>query len=1127
MAAGDRNQEQEQSPDLRQQELVRERRRFYDRLTNVESGQFVGSGVDFYEFVQPEGAVNQKAQSIDVLSGERSPDFVSRQVIAQRNLTTLDPINRYYAMGGDRVLRAKVTFTPLESNDAYGNQRLTPEAPTSVNVNFNVGGYKREGSRTEIKGVVRSQKTDILNAFSNTAVEKNPNLPFAEGKYRGFVFPRGSGRQEEPFNFYTEISNLASAGGGEVFTTFSQVEAYFPLSQGGRGQGRQNGPLTKTIGGDPEVVDTPGGQRSLFAISPRMERILRVLDYDTFEEFTTDHPMFRTEPVGGFGAGYSDKQVPQNRGGSPYDGYTNEIRAVLERIRDSYDLSKALEAANATLTRTERIIIQNQRDPVVYEFYDFETKTSFVDDPYISVLNQNAGTRPQRRLSVSRFRPAKVEAVFNYALEGYDNNIANRTIPESALPNLYVYQLAVGADPIQGLTGEGWDASPQGREVKRGYDGLVTLNEFISGTLPRLRADQNGEDGAISEYLTQYGQATQNSNVVVDLTSSVARRYYNQITDATSMNLYEEFNQYKHQFPLYNEVSIPMTERGSLNTLLNQSIGATSMVNSILNATPETTPFNFTSYGAIAPGVRSFGGEGDEQRREIAIVEANLTTKVYNFDTWLDATSAALNLDDTAELSLNGPWRERNGGQAAVSAWKNQVRSLVTREARQKMIMYKDLLEGTRTLSDSTTIMYKLVKYAAGDRIYDTQKRTVVQNFFFANTNEIDLLNFVDTQVKSNKFYQYELYAYDVVYGSKFEFRTRFATYPVEGDTIIERRSQTRGTLAFFSFNVNTKPSVKIVEYPLTIGGWRRRITVGPQKGQLGTVAVPTIQERPDLVIGGVSYPITKIIASPPLAPEASILSYQNTSNKILINLQRSVGEYLGRDALPYVAFNETEEEFLADLSANQKLADPNQRGRTVAYKAAKGAPQMLIYRADQINTDVATPLDFYKSFSGKLYKTLNITQGANLQNSALAYDFVDNIDPNRKYYYTFRSAVGDLFSNPTPIFEVELKLTNGFYSPIVKEFVASASTTQMPAKTMNRFIEIKGADIQTLPFAEVSQNSGFVDARTGLFASEKSLVEQTGINGITGNKFIVRLTSRDTGRKVNIVLDFTSKENR
>ena len=92
---------------------------------------------------------------------------------------------------------------------------------------------------------------------------------------------------------------------------------------------------------------------------------------------------------------------------------------------------------------------------------------------------------------------------------------------------------------------------------------------------------------------------------------------------------------------------------------------------------------------------------------------------------------------------------------------------------------------------------------------------------------------------------------------------------------------------------------------------------------------------------------------------------------------------------------------------------------------------------------------------------------------------------------------------------------------------MASASTTQMPTKTMNRFIEIKGADIQTLPFAEVSQNSGFVDARTGLFASEKSLVEQTGINGITGNKFIVRLTSRDTGRKVNIVLDFTSKENR
>ena len=77
------------------------------------------------------------------------------------------------------------------------------------------------------------------------------------------------------------------------------------------------------------------------------------------------------------------------------------------------------------------------------------------------------------------------------------------------------------------------------------------------------------------------------------------------------------------------------------------------------------------------------------------------------------------------------------------------------------------------------------------------------------------------------------------------------------------------------------------------------------------------------------------------------------------------------------------------------------------------------------------------------------------------------------------------------------------------------------------RFIEIKGSDIQVEPFAEASQASGFTNSRTGLFSSEKSLVPQTGENGITGNKFVVRITSRDTGKKVDLVLNFTSTEKR
>ena len=253
---------------------------------------------------------------------------------------------------------------------------------------------------------------------------------------------------------------------------------------------------------------------------------------------------------------------------------------------------------------------------------------------------------------------------------------------------MYVYQLAAGSDPIELRVGGGWDSSPQGDEIRRGYDGLVRLGEFITGTLPALREQQrSGANRGISDYLIQYGRATRDANVIIDMTSSIARRQYNQVTDTTSMNLYEQFNDYKTEFPMYIELGIPMVETGDLNDLVNESLGTTSIVNSVLNTEPSgTIPFKTTTYGVKAPrGVVRLGNEEfDSTEREIEVVENREPRKVYDFEEWLNSTNASLRADDMAELSLNGPWAERNGGQAAISAWRRQINNLVRTQSREK-----------------------------------------------------------------------------------------------------------------------------------------------------------------------------------------------------------------------------------------------------------------------------------------------------------------------------------------------------------------------------------------------------------------------------------------------------------
>ena len=183
---------------------------------------------------------------------------------------------------------------------------------------------------------------------------------------------------------------------------------------------------------------------------------------------------------------------------------------------------------------------------------------------------------------------------------------------------------------------------------------------------------------------------------------------------------------------MYIELGIPMVETGDLNDLVNASLGTTSIVNSILNTEPDgTLPFKTTTYGVKAPmGVLRLGNEDfDSTEREIEVVENREPRKVYNFDEWLSSTNAALRADDTAELSLNGPWAERNGGEAALSAWRRQISNLVRTQSREKMVMYKDFLEGKKSLCESETLMYKLVKYATSPT--NPRQRSVIQNYLF------------------------------------------------------------------------------------------------------------------------------------------------------------------------------------------------------------------------------------------------------------------------------------------------------------------------------------------------------------------------------------------------------------
>ena len=119
---------------------------------------------------------------------------------------------------------------------------------------------------------------------------------------------------------------------------------------------------------------------------------------------------------------------------------------------------------------------------------------------------------------------------------------------------------------------------------------------------------------------------------------------------------------------------------------------------------------------------------------------------------------------------------------------------------------YQEYLDNS--MCQHETIAYKLTKCETNE---DGTKGNVIQNFYFPNTSQEDIIKYVDTQVKYNKKYTFELYAYAVVYGTKFSFRVN------ENQTNLSLvpRGETEFEPIGAVVNIQSSPCPKIVEYPI------------------------------------------------------------------------------------------------------------------------------------------------------------------------------------------------------------------------------------------------------------------------------------------------------------------------
>ncbi len=231
-----------------------------------------------------------------------------------------------------------------------------------------------------------------------------------------------------------------------------------------------------------------------------------------------------------------------------------------------------------------------------------------------------------------------------------------------------------------------------------------------------------------------------------------------------------------------------------------------------------------------------------------------------------------------------------------------------------------------------------------------------------------------------------------------------------------------------------------------------------------------------------------------PTKPEIYFLNESNSNKKIRI--------YFEPDT------HSVYEDFTHILDTDrtqQSNASTDSEGK-IRYKLSKDLLRFQIFKTTKKPTS-------YMDFNNSL-----LTEVIGTDRSSSEVHMMD-LTPNMKHYFTFRAKNNfNLFSNPTPIYEVEL-IRDSDETRIVSKIVNLEEEGNDRQRDFGRFLRIYPAFEQLL-LREFVPGQDEASENTILFNNKQFYVGTTE-DPIWGKKFKFRIRSKNTGKILDINLDF------
>jgi len=301
-------------------------------------------------------------------------------------------------------------------------------------------------------------------------------------------------------------------------------------------------------------------------------------------------------------------------------------------------------------------------------------------------------------------------------------------------------------------------------------------------------------------------------------------------------------------------------------------------------------------------------------------------------------------------------------------------------------------------------------------------------------------------------------------------------------------------------------------------------LLAGP-KASIGgpPVAEVMVNNQPDIRAFAVPWcGLTATITdSPPVPPDMVFVPFVGVNNKVMILFNSSAGEKLSkpiilRDSDVTFIIEEYYSQHQISITAQDLLQFGTASELKLQYRSDDPIRKYELFRIDNKPQGYGD----FRNFNVTL-DPIQAKLGPDKFSTAVAY--VDTIVPNKRYWYCARSIdIHNNISNPTYIFEIEMVDNRGQMFLRNKVFMFEPQMLNYK-KSGRRFLAIVPRMSQAYYDSQES-SPGTIEINQAPGPNILGTKEVLQTSSVWGKKFKVRVTSKKTGRKVDLNLTFKNE---